>query len=212
MNIFQIRAAWATRRLGVSLAELVVALAIADHADKAGRAWPGRQTLAEQTGLDARTVARAIARLRALGVLVVVSEGRGRGRKTVFSLSVAPPEKGAHVTPFEAGKGGADAPFSETKKGAFTPVKGGIHDTYNHKGTIHARARTRGDLDEGRFERWAERLADGARRRGAGCLVLSEWRAPEVVRLAVERFGADPETLHRAGLDVPPDLRGRAHG
>jgi len=58
---------WARRIGGLSIAAKAVLMALADHADAEGKAWPKLQTLAEITSMTERHVRRQI------GVL----EGRG---------------------------------------------------------------------------------------------------------------------------------------
>jgi hypothetical protein len=57
---------------------LLVLLAIADHADKSGMAYPGIPRLARMARLSTRQVKRAVKELESLGELQVI---RGAGRK-----------------------------------------------------------------------------------------------------------------------------------
>lgn len=67
--------------------EKLVLLVIANYADDEGNnIYPSKQTLADRTGLDARTVQRICAKLIERGVLVVVHESLRR--PTVYQLRV----------------------------------------------------------------------------------------------------------------------------
>src|SRR5262252_9431742 len=50
---------------------------LADRADDSGVCWPKVRTIVEDTGLDRRTVQRALRRLEEHGLLVVKFTGRG---------------------------------------------------------------------------------------------------------------------------------------
>ena len=66
-------------------AEKLVLLVIANYADDDGNnIYPSKQTLADKTGLDTRTVQRICAKLLEQGVLAVVSQSVGR--PTVYRL------------------------------------------------------------------------------------------------------------------------------
>ena len=65
--------------------ELIVALAIADHADSTGRARPGMNLLAQKSRLDVRQVRRICRRLETSGYLSTIV-GRGRGKIQEFQL------------------------------------------------------------------------------------------------------------------------------
>jgi DNA-binding Lrp family transcriptional regulator len=209
MNVHAIRAAWASVELGATTAELLVALAIADHANAAGVSWPGRTRLAEQTGLSASTVKRAVGRLRTLGVLETVAGGIGRGKLTRYRLRLAASEKGATVTPFPAEKRAQGRPPFSAEKGSFATVKGVRERTQkpylNHKGSGRA-ARPVDNIVEAR----ALRLVESVRRNGDRALVLDDWRTRAVAVRAIA-LGADPVTLGRHGCDVPVNGDERQH-
>lgn len=58
--------------------DLVLMLAIADHANDDGIAWPGLSSLGRKTRMSRRTIQRAIDRMSKSGKLVIEQEGRGR--------------------------------------------------------------------------------------------------------------------------------------
>lgn len=67
---------WARRVGGLSIAAKAVLLALADHADVEGKAWPKLKTLAEITSMTERHVRRQIGVLE--GRELVVREDRFR--------------------------------------------------------------------------------------------------------------------------------------
>jgi hypothetical protein len=80
-------------------AELLMAIAIADHADHDGFCFPGLESLAAKLKLKKRQVQDLIDRLEKKGI-VKMTRGKGRGHKTVFqfqkvqdSAPITPPEK-----------------------------------------------------------------------------------------------------------------------
>jgi DNA-binding transcriptional ArsR family regulator len=81
--------AWEHGRSGlIKGGELLTLLRIADHADNAGRCWPGEESLAEYTSQGDRTIRRHLVDLEAAGLLhrelVFRKEGRGRSYNGIF--------------------------------------------------------------------------------------------------------------------------------
>ena len=67
--------AWATKHYGLPPRAKAVLLCIAEfYNPKAGYAWPSQQRIAAETGYSLRTVKRAIADLKTLGLLVVARQ------------------------------------------------------------------------------------------------------------------------------------------
>jgi hypothetical protein len=66
-------------------AELLCAIAIADHADADGQCYPGLEAVAHKMRCSVRHVQGLIARLEEKGI-VSLARGDGRGHKTVFQL------------------------------------------------------------------------------------------------------------------------------
>lgn len=186
---------------------MLVALALAKHADKQGKAFPGRARLAAMTGLSEVTIKRALRTLVKLGVVSIVAGGRGRGRLTVFQLADIASEKGPAVIPFKGAKGGADDPFCDGEKGSFDVHKRGHQrSTVTIRGTKDARARESAP-DELLMQR-AGYLAKAAAKNDPKAFMLSEWRRPEVAQLAIAKHGADPAALRALGCQVPSSLPG----
>src|SRR5579859_3251738 len=69
-------------------------LLLAYHADDSGKAWPGLELLARETGLSRRGLLDALARLERSGELTI-EHGRGRGRHNVYRC-----EMGEATSPF----------------------------------------------------------------------------------------------------------------
>jgi hypothetical protein len=99
--------------------ELLLLLAIADHADDQGRAFPSIERLAHKTRTSRTTVKRLLKRLEALGELTV-ARGQGRNRTSIYRIHL----KGSILTPFPE-KGPSVTPFPG-KKGPFRAKKGSI--------------------------------------------------------------------------------------
>ncbi len=64
----------------------LVLLAIADHADDAGRAWPSFARLAERCRMHRSSVARAIRQLIEFGELAVVEKGQRCGN--IYQITI----------------------------------------------------------------------------------------------------------------------------
>lgn len=73
-----------------------VLVALADMADEAGTCFPGQERIASMTGLSVRTVARALEKLEALGLIERRRRSDGYGHRTsdryVLHLTVTIPE------------------------------------------------------------------------------------------------------------------------
>jgi hypothetical protein len=63
---------------------LAVAAAISSFVDRDGWAWPSRATIAKLAGVDTRTVTKAVARLRRLGLMTVEERS---GKSSVYSMA-----------------------------------------------------------------------------------------------------------------------------
>lgn len=66
----------------------LVILCIANHINKDGVAWPTIGTIAEYTQVSERQVSRAIAQLEQDGEIEIVEKGDGRGRSTVYKITI----------------------------------------------------------------------------------------------------------------------------
>ncbi len=96
-------------------------LAIADHADDEGLAWPGVERLAAKCAVSARSVQRSLQQLEAAGWLVI-EHGKGRGNTNLYRLAVdrllmPPPQR----------KGDAHDTHSWVQKGDAGSAKGDVH-------------------------------------------------------------------------------------
>jgi hypothetical protein len=83
----------------------LVLLALADHADHDGYAWPAIDRLAHKTGLHRRTVQIALAESEAAGELTR-EMGGGRHNTTLYRITVGPVDNSVE-------KGGAAPPLGE---------------------------------------------------------------------------------------------------
>jgi uncharacterized phage protein (TIGR02220 family) len=66
----------AVRVAGLTFIQRLVLVAIGSHADDEGRAWPGEELLAVETGLSPRSVRNGVRGLEGLGVVKVSRRGR----------------------------------------------------------------------------------------------------------------------------------------
>ena len=71
------------------LAERMVMLVIADHADEKGECWPSIQRLTERSGMSDRGVQKVLAKLVERGVLTRVS-GNGRTHSNRYRIALNP--------------------------------------------------------------------------------------------------------------------------
>ncbi len=86
-----------------------VYLAIAMHLDEEATAYPGVSRLADLTGLDSRTVERAICRLVQIGAIEVLKAGGGRSRSNLYRLAGRCENPGNHAGESKAKNPGSGA-------------------------------------------------------------------------------------------------------
>ena len=72
---------------------------LARHADRAGRCWPSRETVAARAGCSVRSVDRALGELAAAGLIERTARGNGAGGRTstLYTLTTAAGEPFAAV-------------------------------------------------------------------------------------------------------------------
>lgn len=114
---------WIWDNAPASGTELLMLLAIADHADDRGRnAWPSRATLARKTRLDERTVRRVTKRLEDSGQ-VVVERGSGRSHSNLYTIVMTPAQPVDN--PIESGEEReADYPPGDSPRGNVPSERG----------------------------------------------------------------------------------------
>jgi|GEM_PF-1024826 hypothetical protein len=109
--------------------ELLLALALADHADDDGEnIYPGVESLSRKTRQSKRTIQYQLRKMEDIGWLQLVAhEGGGRGRARQYRVNpdwlkgadIAPigkNPKGANAAPFNGDKGANTAPFNDGKR------------------------------------------------------------------------------------------------
>ena len=106
---------WARRIGGLSIAAKAVLMALADHADAEGKAWPKLKTLAEITSMTERHVRRQIGVLEGRGLVMREDRFRKDGGQTsnVYRLAIerpAPDREPANTPDPPAGPPLKDAP------------------------------------------------------------------------------------------------------
>ena len=123
----------ADRRLNGT--DLRCATIIADHFNVGrGYAWPSYAAISSRTGLCRRSIANSVAKLDRLGVIPVVSGGKGRANRYYPAWEVSADDNPTEIT-------GSDDPTrresctgaaSDTgREGYITPVaKGALYTTY----------------------------------------------------------------------------------
>lgn len=134
---------------------LLTLLAIADHADSSGAAWPRRDLIADKARISVRQVRRNFRTLEDLGYLET-KQGQGRGKQSFYQLlrPEPPSGKGDNGDTFSEPKtepeikGDTDDPFSVEIKGdtdvRFSEIKGDTGDQekgtpMSEKGDTHVR-------------------------------------------------------------------------
>jgi hypothetical protein len=88
----------------------LVLLALADHADHDGYAWPAIDRLAQKTGLHRRTVKRSLDEAVLAGELRRTTTGGGRHVTTVYQVLLA-----VDISPDFSTKGGTAPLFQDAK-------------------------------------------------------------------------------------------------
>lgn len=84
--------------------ELLLILALADHADDAGdRVYPSVQTMARKTRMSERAVQYLLRRIQERGLLVLVEPGGGRNRTARYRINIDRIENGANIAPITKG-------------------------------------------------------------------------------------------------------------
>ena len=103
------------------------------HADRSGKCFPSRQTLADALGLSKPTISRHLAELESLGI---VSRGLVSGKGTVYTLQEPEDleDQPANGEDEEAAGVITDekAPFSKIITGVITDEKGNSNNTINN--------------------------------------------------------------------------------
>jgi DNA-binding transcriptional MocR family regulator len=93
---------WAWTRRSLSAAQKLVLLSMADRASGDDLCWPSKQTLADDTGLDRKTVFDAVAELESSGLIERTEERRGAtGQVVVYRLLGVPHRVGERVAEAE---------------------------------------------------------------------------------------------------------------
>lgn len=118
MSIEAYKAVWSESRAQGS-ARLIM-LCIADHADKAGVAWPSEKTMAKETLVSERQVMRVIPQLIEMGELVIEERPHGRGNTAVYRIT---------LPSLTTGKDDTMSPITDSEKG----------DTMSRKGDMVSR-------------------------------------------------------------------------
>jgi len=149
MSIAVMSAVWEhSKQRGVPL---LLLLAISDHANEDGVAWPGIDLLARKCRSDSRYMRRLLQNLERSGELYI-SHNTGRGNTNEYLVAVArsenhirttlvkrldvEPEKAARIAAYLTGKEGIQYPlFTETKEGTGCTEKEGTRCTKGGTGS-----------------------------------------------------------------------------
>ena len=110
---------------GLSFAEKLVLVKLADMANDEGVCWPSTATIGAQCGLDRRSVRRIFARLEAAGHLHRRARFNEKGLNTSNWLTVLPPADRRADAPVDGGQGGPDGPPLSVAGKGDRPVRGG---------------------------------------------------------------------------------------
>ncbi len=109
-------------------AERLVMLCLANYTNAEGLAWPSIETIHRDTQVSQRQITRSVAQLEADGELQIVEKGDGRGRSTIYRITIKgdiSSIKGDKVSPFSGNEIG--------EKGDISSIKG---DTLSIKGDM----------------------------------------------------------------------------
>lgn len=127
-------------RYPVGGGEMILAMALADHADDDGcKVFPSIEHLMIKTRQSRRTVQYQLRRMEESGWLILVNSGHGgRGQSREYRINLdwikggelPGQENGAEIAPISDEKNGADfAPINSPEKGAIQDIKGASDDT-----------------------------------------------------------------------------------
>ena len=99
---------------------LLVMLALSDHANDDGVCWPSIKSLAKKSRISTRQAKRVVKDLVERGYVRIAEKGGGRGKTTVYVMN----QKGDVVSPFTEGKKGDKNDANESVKGDTQGQKG----------------------------------------------------------------------------------------
>ena len=112
--------------------ELLMLLAIADHANDEGVAWPSIPTLAERCRVGKRMAIYILQKLERAGS-IAIEQGRGRGNSSVYTVNM---EKGAICCTLST-KGAMHCTNSEEKVQSVAPITEEKVQSVAQKGAMH---------------------------------------------------------------------------
>lgn len=129
-----INAAWEVR--GVSLAEKAVLVRLADRADNQGVCFPGLTSLADDLGVQQRTVSRAIVKLAERGHVSILREATAtKSRK--YRVHPTPPAPDAPPVPNAPPDTNAGGSCTKRTRGTALDAPGDLYQTHpNHHTTV----------------------------------------------------------------------------
>jgi hypothetical protein len=113
--------------------KLVYAI-LADRIGRNGKAWPGSRRLAHDSGMNRETVLESIGRLKAAGLLLV--ESRGRGRANLYRLAE---QSGRETRPVSDLQANAKWPDSPTPGGRKTRPEAAGKSDHNQTDPLNQR-------------------------------------------------------------------------
>lgn len=111
---------------GLTVAQKIVLIRLADRADKVGKCFPGHASLALDCGLTERSVRAALPALQSKGHLTIKREARKAFKgDSVFTYTVHPtPEIASAVTPENSAADTGNRPSRHRKFTTATPENG----------------------------------------------------------------------------------------
>ncbi|UHD15031.1 DnaT-like ssDNA-binding domain-containing protein [Thiocapsa bogorovii] len=110
---------WAWDCRGLTPAQRLVLLALAEHADEAGDCWPSLSRLAARAEVDRRTVTRCLAALEARGL---IQRTRSRPQRTLYSLAVGASPAQAPIRDEETAWGSEPIPLDDGRAIVLDPL------------------------------------------------------------------------------------------
>jgi hypothetical protein len=93
--------------------ELLVLLALADHADDEGVCWPSHKKIALKSRMSDRNVRRVLVKLEEAGYLKILSSGGGRGRPNKYQVIPNPDNLSTTAKPGHDGSLNPDTAMSD---------------------------------------------------------------------------------------------------
>jgi Helix-turn-helix domain len=193
--------------------ELLLILALADHADDAGdRVYPSVQTMARKTRMSERAVQYLLRRIQERGLLVLVEPGGGRNRTARYRINIDRIENGANIAPITKGCNLKPVEPSVTTTTTVVVVTGiewpslpAAHQQLAEKVLTECPVGLRQSV----IDEWAAAIKDGKIQRSSPipylrrlveCAAMGSFTPDAGIAIAARRTGGGSDAAHKARI------------